>query len=464
MKMQLSEVAVAVHAENELKDAWQTIEIENVAFDTRKMKSNSLFVPLEGARDGHDFIQTAIDDGAVATFWQNGHDNIPQDFPVIIVDDPLTAMQDLARHFLMKINPKVVAITGSNGKTTTKDMTAAILATQYNVQKTPENFNNDIGVPMTILKMNTNTEVLVVEMGMDRFGQLDFLSKLVTPDVAVITMIGEAHIEFFGTRAKIADAKMEITNGLKEDGTFIFDGDEPLLVERAADIPQTKRTFGQGKHEDETLVSKTITTHPDETTFTTNIWPNESFTIPILGAYNVNNALAALLVGQHYHVKLENMQTALKQFQVTENRTEWYRGANGEEILSDVYNANPTADKAVLKTFSELATKGKRYVVLGDMLELGDQSQQLHEGLATSLDPSKIEEVYLYGSEMKNLAARLSTVYPENQLHHYDFEHQDQMIADLKSRLTASDMILLKGSHGMHLENVLDALRCVKRN
>ncbi|MCC3238118.1 UDP-N-acetylmuramoyl-tripeptide--D-alanyl-D-alanine ligase, partial [Pediococcus acidilactici] len=145
-------------------------------------------------------------------------------------------------YYLDKINPKVVAITGSNGKTTTKDMTAAVLATEFNVVKTEANFNNEIGVPITILGMNANTEVLVVELGMDRPGQLHFLSELVQPDIAVITMIGEAHIEFFKTRDRIADAKMEITDGLKEDGCFIFDGDEPLLAELGKVVDVGRRT------------------------------------------------------------------------------------------------------------------------------------------------------------------------------------------------------------------------------
>lgn len=176
-----------------------------------------------------------------------GHPNKPDNIAVLEVENPLKSMQQLAQYYLNKVNPTVVGITGSNGKTTTKDMTAAVLAKRFNVHKTDANFNNEIGVPMTILDMKPNTEILVLEMGMDHAGQLHQLSELTHPDVTVITMIGEAHIEFLGSRAGIADAKMEITDFLREDGELIYNGDEPLLRERAAKIKQAKVTFGFAK-------------------------------------------------------------------------------------------------------------------------------------------------------------------------------------------------------------------------
>lgn len=196
MKMQLAEIAKAVNAENDI-ERWKTLEVSSVSFDSREVTEGALFVPLMGERDGHTFVDSAAKNGAVATFWCRDHTDISTDLPVIVVKDTLQALQDLSRYYLMKINPRVVAVTGSNGKTTTKDMIAALLATQFNVTKTQDNFNNEIGVPVTILSMEPTTELLVVEMGMDRPGQLEFLSKLAQPDLAVITMIGEAHIEFF---------------------------------------------------------------------------------------------------------------------------------------------------------------------------------------------------------------------------------------------------------------------------
>ncbi|ETY75338.1 UDP-N-acetylmuramoyl-tripeptide--D-alanyl-D-alanine ligase [Lactiplantibacillus fabifermentans] len=456
MKMQVTEIAKAVSAVN-AEQAWPEVSVTGVSFDSRKLTAGDLFIPLVGENDGHAFIQSAIDHGAVATLWASDHaDSAPKDLPVILVGDTLTALQQLGQYYLQKINPKVVAVTGSNGKTTTKDMIASVLSTQFNVTKTHANFNNQIGVPITLLSMEPNTEVVVVEMGMDHFGELDFLSRLVQPDVAVITMIGEAHIEFFGTRDKIADAKLEIINGLKADGTFIFNGDEPLLQDRAENVKQRQRTFGLDA--DNTLSGSDVETSRATTSFKTNLWPDATYTIPMMGAYNVNNALAALLVGDTFHIRPESAQKAIASFVPTENRTEWLTGHKGEAILSDVYNSNPTAAKRVLAAFAAVPTNGKRIAVLGDMLELGDQADALHASLASELNPDTIQSVYLNGEHMQALAAALKVKYPETAVHYYTMDQQPAMIEALQQTVAADDEVLLKGSHGIHLEKVLTAL------
>ena len=456
MKMQLGEIATAVTAQNDTT-AWHDIEVSSVAFDSRQVTNGALFGPLEGERDGHEFIQSAKQNGAVAALWQADHGTVPSDFPVLVVDDPLTALQALSKHYLLKINPKVVAITGSNGKTTTKDMVAAVLSTQFNVTKTTDNFNNEIGVPVTILAMEPNTEVLVVELGMDRPGQLDFLSKLVSPDLAIITMIGEAHIEFLGTRDKITDAKMEITHGLKADGTFIFDGDEPLLTERAKAVTQRQVTFGRQATDD--VYATNVVSTDTHTQFSTNQWPDQTVTVPMIGDYNINNALAALSVAKLYRITPNVAADAFKSLDLTKNRAEWVQGKAGERILSDVYNSNPTAVKEVMAAFSKVATEGKRRVVLGDMLELGAQSDALHAGLQTAFDSALIQDVYLVGPHMAALYDVLQADYQPEALHLYNVDQQGKLITDLQSVLTATDTLLIKGSHGIHLENVLAALQ-----
>lgn len=456
MKMQLSEIAKTVSAQNDIS-AWQTVEISSVAFDSRELKPGALFVPLVGEHDGHTFIDKAIENGAAATFWQADHGDVPTDIPVIVVDDALKALQALSKHYLLKINPRVVAITGSNGKTTTKDMVASILATQFNVTKTQDNFNNEIGVPITILSMEPNTEMLVVEMGMDRPGQLDFLSRLVAPDIAIITMIGEAHIEFFGTRDKIADAKMEIVNGLKDDGLFIYDGDEPLLQERAQTVSQRQLTFGHSAEDDVNETAMTPT--PVNTTFTTNLWPDTTFDVPMIGDYNVNNALAALCVAKTYRIAPEKAAAALLNLDLTRNRAEWVTGSQGEKILSDVYNSNPTAVKEVMAAFTKTPVDGRRLVVLGDMLELGEQSDALHAGLSSAFDPTLVAGVYLVGPHMHALYDQLEKNFDAEQLHFYQVDELGTLSADLLATLTAKDAILIKGSHGIHLETVLASLR-----
>lgn len=457
MKMKLAEIASAIGVQNEISQ-WQDVEITSVAFDSRELEAGALFVPLQGAQDGHQFVQSAFDNGAAATLWASDHDvTTNPDQPVLVVADPLKALQKLSKYYLHKINPIVVAVTGSNGKTTTKDMTASILSTQLNVTKTHANFNNEIGVPVTLLNMESNTEVVVVEMGMDRFGQLDFLSRLVSPDIAVITMIGEAHIEFFGTRDKIADTKMEIVHGLKEDGALVYNGDEPLLQERTRDLAQDRITFG--RHLDDDFYATSVHLHERSIDFKVNQWPDMDFTIPMVGEYNVNNALAAIAVGQRLHISPQHMKQALKDVELTENRAEWVKGSNGEQILSDVYNSNPTAARQVLKTIAETPTSGHRIAVLGDMLELGDAAPRLHASLAANIDHDHIQQVYLIGSNMKYLQDKLiQDGYPAVDVHYYPDDGLAQLTTDLQRALTADDMVLLKASHGIHLEEVLRAL------
>ncbi|WP_143463441.1 UDP-N-acetylmuramoyl-tripeptide--D-alanyl-D-alanine ligase [Levilactobacillus enshiensis] len=461
MKMQLAEIAHAVGAINDFEQ-WSDVSVTSVAFDSRHLQPGGLFIPLTGEQDGHQFIQSAIDHGAAATLWARDLATAPADFPVIQVADSLKALQALAQYYLTKINPRVVAITGSNGKTTTKDMIAAVLATQFNVTKTHANFNNEIGVPMTVLSMEPNTEMLVVEMGMDRPGQLNFLSQLVRPDLAVVTMIGEAHIEFFGTRDKIADAKFEITHGLSDDGIFVYNGDEPLLRERATALNQQRLTFGQ--HDDNDLFATNVAGTATATSFSTNEWPEITFTIPMIGTYNVNNALAALTVANAYRIRPESAKRALATVPLTENRAEWVKSNTGAAILSDVYNSNPTAVKEVLAAFSKTPVTGKRYVVLGDMLELGDQADAMHAGLASAIDPTKISHVYLVGPHMVALQDALAKQAPDLPVSHFAADDLVTLTADLQGQLSADDQILLKGSHGIHLEQVLAALQDSSEN
>lgn len=455
MKMQLVEIAKALNTTCVGDE--QTV-ITSVAFDSRKITDGGLFVPLVGDRDGHDFINSAINNGASATLWQTGHPNKPENIAVLEVDDPLQAMQDLARYYLRKVNPTVVGITGSNGKTTTKDMIAAVLSKRFNVHKTQANFNNEIGVPMTILEMKPNTEILVLEMGMDRPGQLHHLSELTHPDVTVITMIGEAHIEFFGTRDKIADAKMEITDFLREDGEFIYNGDEPLLRERAEKLSQAKATFGFEK--DDTVYATGFKSYKHHATFTVND-SEQQFSIPMIGKHNVSNAMAALGVGRHFGESDEEIAASLSNFTPTANRMEWEKGDVGEDIMSDIYNSNPTAVRAVITSFGQIEVPegNRRIAVLGDMLELGEKSAELHRNLEDCLDPQVINEVYLYGTEMKNLYDALEDKYDAEHLHYYDRDQMQRMIEDLKNDIKPNDIVVLKGSHGMHLEKVVERLR-----
>ena len=460
ISLTVKEIAIAVGAINDTNQ-WSDREITSVNFDTRKLVKGSLFVPLLGTNDGHHFILKAVENGAAVSLWSKSLNDLPleleQEFPVIQVNDTLKALQDLAAFYLTKVAPKVVGITGSNGKTTTKDMTDAVLSSQYRVHKTQGNFNNHIGLPITILEMPIETEVVILEMGMSRAGEIKVLSDLAKPDVAIITMIGESHIEFFGSRAGIADAKMEICSGLKENGVLIYPGEEPLLQEKVTVLKESQlKTFGTSPEND--LYPLEIDAQMNRTSFITNERPDLVVNLPVLGTYNVNNALAALMAGMTLGIPIEKSAPKLAQFQLTKNRTEWLKGINDSSILNDAYNANPTAMKAVLDNFSTFTNTGKKIVVLGDMLELGDQSSELHLRVKDSLDPARIEKVILYGEQMTVLYEALKGTFDEESLFHF-IGAKEPLIKFVEKQINPGDYILIKSSLGTDLLSVVRSLQ-----
>lgn len=453
MKYSLSAIAQIV--DGELINSTDDL-ITEITFNGRTAQPGTLFIPITWGNDGHNFIQGAIDNGASATLWAADHlKNQPTDFPVIIVKDTLHAFQQLAQAYLKEVAPKVIAVSGSNGKTTTKDFIATIASTTYRTVKTPKNFNNELGVPLTILSMPADTEVLVIELGMDHPHDLDVLSKLVNPDIAVLTMIGEAHIEFFKTRARIADGKMEIINGLKSNGILVYNGDEPLLVERAANYNIQTRTFGLSTNNQ--LFASEIALKTQNARFTTNQF-TEAFQIPLTGNYNVSNALAAISVGQILEIPMPLMQNALQETVVTENRTEWLDGNFGGQILSDVYNSNPTAVREVLKSFAAIQNNHHKFIVLGDMLELGTAGPDLHAGLANDVIAAQPDFVYLVGPLMQNLANKITALNPQFTVKTFSEPEIDLLVQTLQKQLQKNDQILIKASHGLHLERIVKAL------
>lgn len=452
MNLSVQEIADAVGGINHALQVKHDM-IESVEFDTRKVVENSLFVPLKGARDGHDFIDQAIENGALLVFSEKA---LPDSIPYIKVDDTLSALQKLSQYYLKKIGPKVVGITGSNGKTTTKDMTAAVLSQQFKTYKTQGNYNNHIGLPYTVLSMPDDTEMLVLEMGMDHKGEIEVLSNIATPDIAAITLIGESHIEYLGSRQGIAEAKMEITSGLQDDGLLIIPNDEPLLKRLIVDVPQKVESFGINT--EATLSATIVSESKNDTQFVTNLFGDDIFSIPVLGGYNVKNALISLLVGQFFGMSPSKMKNGLATFDLTKNRTEWLKTEDGIDILSDVYNANPTAMKLVLDTFSSLKLEGRKFVVLGDMLELGELSSEMHESIAEHISPNDLEQVYLYGEEMNALYNLLNERMPKGSLHFYQKNEKKELMENLSSQLQPKDTVFLKASNGMGLNEVVEFL------
>ena len=424
-------------------------EISSVEFDSRKIEKDGLFVPLPGTRDGHDFVHAAKENGAIVTFWQKDRVEVPSDLVVLPVADVTKAFQTLAQYYKQKIGPKTVAITGSNGKTTTKDMTASVLAQKYRTYKTQGNYNNDLGVPYTMLHMPSDTEVLILEMGMDHAGEIHFLSQLGQPDVAAITLIGEAHLENLGSRKNIAKAKMEIVDGLAKDGVLFVPADEPLLADLIAPLSQEVQTFGLAQGD----LQAAITNETSEST--SFVVDEETFVIPVLGGYNVKNALIAYGVGRYLGLSREQIKNGLAQVELTKNRTQWLQAKNGAKLLSDVYNANPTAMRLVLESFGRLTLPGRRIAVLADMLELGPDSLAMHASMADAI-VGHYDFVYLYGEQMQALANRLTEL---NVPHAYFIPAQRQaFLEQVQKEIQPTDSVILKGSNGMQLSELVALL------
>lgn len=418
MKLTIHEIAQVVGAKNDWSQL-ADLSVNKIEFDSRLIEKGDIFLPLKGARYGHDFIEIAFDNGAIISFSEKEVEQAH-----LLVDDNLAAFQTLAKYYLEKTKVPVIAVTGSNGKTTTKDMIAAVLSKKYKTYKTQGNHNNEIGLPYTILHMPEDTEKLVLEMGMDHPGDIDFLSQLAQPELALITLIGEAHLEFMGSRENIAKGKMGITAGLH--GELIAPAD-PIIN---AFIPENQKISRFGLPGEDLFITKLIE-HKERLTFETNFL-DESITIPVPGKYNATNAMLAAYVGLHYGLTEAEINKALKEVELTRNRTEWKKSKNGADLLSDVYNANPTAMRLILETFQAIPKNenGRKIAVLADMLELGPTAAQLHKEVLKSIDFTKIDKVYLYGEMMKNLAD-ISTDKPVSYFTDLDLL-TESLSADLK--------------------------------
>ena len=452
IKRTLKEIQEMVNGTG-LDAAYESIIAEGVTINSRDIEKGNLFIPIIGERvDGHIFAEGAIKDGAVATFWQKDHENIPTDFPVILVEDTEKALQKLATAYRDQLNFKIVGITGSNGKTSTKDIIASILATTFKVHKTQGNFNSEFGMPLTILRATEDTEVAVLEMGMRGIGQIALLSNIARPDAAIITNIGEAHIEELGSRENISIAKMEIVAGLKDTGIFVYHGDEPLLIDKVEklSVPYRLETFGESDKNDYYPTSMKI--ENNGMVFTIPQVDFE-FYLPVLGKHNVMNTLATIAVAHDFGVTYENIKKGLAALEMTKMRMELITAKNGLTMINDAYNSSPTSVRATLDLLNHLTGYDKKIVVLADMLELGENEMTYHEEIGAYIDASEIDYVLTFGERAKHIALTAKAKHVQA------FDNKEDLIEKLKEISTDKDIALIKGSRGMRLEEVIDALK-----
>nr|WP_312579504.1 UDP-N-acetylmuramoyl-tripeptide--D-alanyl-D-alanine ligase [Sedimentibacter sp.] len=429
-----------------------------VSIDSRNVSKNNLFVPIKGlTTNGHSYISSAIEKGAIATLWNRDEPDPPTDIAVIFVDDTVAGLQKLAETYRNKLEAKIVGITGSNGKTSTKDITAGILSQKYKTQKTLGNYNTEIGVPYTLLSLDDDCEVAVIEMGMERAGEIDFLTRLVRPDVGIITSVGLVHIDNFDSIEEIAKAKLEIVKGIKDDGLFIYYGDDEL-IQNTVDNTEIKgsirkKTFGENKKNN--LWLKEFKEDISGITFRINDDECPEFHMEMLGKHQALNALAAILATKELGMTYEEIKLGLLKIEKTGLRNEVLK-IKKCTILNDCYKSNPVSIKAALDIF-ELFESSKKIVVLGDMLGYREMSEDIHYNVGRDLSSNKIDELVTIGEQAKYMAkgARENTEIKSI----VECDNKEQATQYIKKYLDMDSAMLIKGSRFLKLEEITNKLK-----
>jgi UDP-N-acetylmuramoyl-tripeptide--D-alanyl-D-alanine ligase len=430
------------------------------AIDSRALQAGDLFVPLPGTRaDGHDFIAAALQGAAAGSLI--GRDRpLPPDAantgkPVVRVDDPLRAMQALGRWCRDRAGIPVVAITGSNGKTTTKEMTAAVLGTSRRVHKNVGNLNNHIGVPLTLTRLRPDHEALVIEMGMSARGEIRDLAAMAQPTIGVLTNASAAHLQQLGSVEEVARAKSELAEALPTQGLLVLNADDPLLYPMNRERIIRKTTYGIDNPDASVRAVRVAMDPSGASRFT--LEDGSEGTLALLGRHNVRNALAAIAVGDELMVPRDAALKALAALPPAKHRLEVLR-ARGIAVLDDAYNANPASMAEALALLGSVAATGERRAVLGDMLELGPGSEALHEGVGRAVPAGAWLYVAGTFAEAVERGARAAGV-PAARIRRFD--DVDAMAAAVVAETKPGDLVLVKGSRGMRLERVVQALGAV---
>ena len=428
-------------------------EVTAITTDSRTVEPGCLFVPIVGNRvDGHDFISDVIKKGALAVLSEK---ILPDaDFPYILVQSTLQAVKEIAEFYLSGLKIPVVGITGSVGKTSTKEAIASVLKEKYKTLKTQGNFNNELGLPLTVFRLREEDQIAVLEMGISDFGEMSRLAKIARPDTCVITNIGTCHLENLGDRDGVLKAKTEIFHYLKEDGTIILNGDDDKL-QTIKDYKGIKPVFfglGEncGVYADELLSCGLKGTrcriHLGDRCF--------SALVPVPGRHMVYNALAAAAVGRVYGLTDEEIKRGIESLETISGR---FHIIETEDflIVDDCYNANPMSMKASLDVLSEGA--GRKVAILGDMGELGENESQLHRQVGEHAGNCGIDLCICVGSLSRYMVQGIREVNPSMDVIYE--EERDSLIKNLPSSLKKRDTILVKASHFMGFEKIVKALQ-----
>lgn len=422
-------------------------EINFFSQDSRQMTNGGMYIPLKGERfDGHNFIESAFQTGAQAIISEK--DVNYEDKIVIKVKDTHQALKDMASYLRNHRPVKVVGVTGSVGKTSTRDMVYSVVKQKYKTLKTEGNYNNEIGLPLTILRYH-DEEVLVLEMGMNHLQEMSRLSMIARPDIACITNVGTAHIGELGSRENILKAKLEITDGMKEGSTLIINQDNDML--QTVELPHLN-VVRVGKGKEASIQASHIVLEETKSSFEVEYQgKKEIIEVPVQGEHNISNALIAIAVGIALNISLEDIKKGIQEFKLTKNRMDILE-KNHKTVIDGTYNASVDSMKSSIDVLANY--KKRKVAILADMLELGDYSQQLHEEVGSYVASKGIDILVCVGKEAKYIYQKAR----ESMKDVYYFESNQEVIDRLDELLKEDDVILVKGSHSMNLKEVVEKI------
>lgn len=456
ISLTIKEIASMINGTLYINEADENDLVNGVVIDSREVQKGNLYVPIVGNRvDGHSFIADVENKGATLTFCSN-IEYLPQKMAVLVVEDTLASMQDLAKAYRKILSATVIGITGSNGKTSCKDILAGALSIKLKTQKTQGNKNNEIGVPLTLLSLDRDVEAAVVEMGMENREEIHFLNPIVSQNIAVITNVGIAHLENLGSIENIGRAKLEIIDHLQPGSLFVYYGDDPILTKlmKKKVIPEGVRvlTFGKEKSNDVYLTS--LSQDYDGIRFQLNE-DGYSYHLPMLGEHQAINAMAAIIIAKDLGLHAEEIQQGFYRIEKTGMRNELMTIGNCT-ILNDAYKSNPQSARAALETFHGFDHPYK-ICVLADMLDLGDTTANLHHALGYSLNKYGFKEILCMGELSNYIAEGAKESCQDAKIVH--FNDREELFDYLKDYIKRDCMILFKGSRGMALDLVIDKMK-----
>ena len=441
----------------------EEIVCENFSRDTRYIEPNDVYIAIKGQNfDGNLFYEEALEKKASVCILQDINVDIEklqkyENIAIIKVKDTIKALQEIATYKRKLYNIPVIAVTGSVGKTSTKDIIASVMSEKYNVLKTQGNFNNHIGLPLTILGLKDHN-AMVVEMGMNAFGEIRTLTNIAKPTMCVITNIGTSHIGELGSRENILKAKLEILEGMEEKGTVIINNDNDLLnIWSKNNTTYNVKTYGI--ENESNIMAKNIILKEDGSMYNVKIENKEyNVKVPVGGNHFIYNSLCAMCVGLENGIEIEKIIDGIRKFELTKNRMDIQKNSEGVTIINDTYNASYDSMKASIEYLSSL--KGRKIAVLGDMLELGEFSKDLHEKVGSEVYKNNINILIVCGKEAKHISNKAVELGMEKSKVK-EFDELEHVISYLKTILKKEDVVLVKASNGMHFNKIVEKLEVI---